>query len=248
MGKVFFRFYGALNDFLPRRKQQVAYKDTFNPPVSVKHLIEAEGVPHPEVALVLANGRAVDFSYRVQAGDRIAVYPAFATIDVSPLDTLRPALPWPPAFILDNHLGRLARYLRLLGFDSLYPHDHLPDAALAQLAHDQNRVMLTRDRGLLQRKLIVHGYCLRSLDSRQQLDYVLHRFQLHAAVRPWSRCLRCNGRLQTVDKMAIIDRLEPKTKRYFDEFKQCEDCQQIYWRGSHFQALAQIVDEVMDVA
>jgi uncharacterized protein len=244
MNSILFRFYAALNDFLPHQKRQRAYRHSFNPPVSVKHLIEAEGVPHPEVALIVVNGRSVDFSYQVQPDDRIAVYPAFASIDVTGEVQLRPPLPQPPPFLLDNHLGRLARYLRLLGFDVLYPNDHLGDAALAQLAHQQERVMLTRDRGLLMRSLISHGYCLRSLDSHQQLDEVLHRFRLHELVQPWSRCLRCNGRLLPVDKMAIIDQLQPKTKRYFDDFKRCTDCQQIYWRGSHFAALARIVDNV----
>jgi uncharacterized protein len=245
MNSILFRFYAELNDFLPYRKRQQTYPHPFNPPVSVKHLIEAEGVPHPEVALILVNGRSVDFSYQVQPDDRIAAYPAFTSIDVTAEVQLRPPLPQPPGFLLDNHLGRLARYLRLLGFDTLYPNDHLPDAALAQLAHERERVMLTRDRGLLMRSLISHGYCLRSLDSQQQLHEVLHRFRLHELVQPWSRCLRCNGRLQPVDKMAIIDQLEPRTKRYFDDFKRCADCQQIYWRGSHFEALAQIVEEVM---
>jgi uncharacterized protein len=245
MNLVQFRFYAALNDFLPYQKRQRTYQQAFNPPVSVKHLIEAEGVPHPEVGLIVVNGRVVNFSYQVQPDDRIAVYPTFTTLDLSALGHLRPALPWPPAFILDNHLGRLARYLRLLGFDTLYPNDHLPDTALAQMAHDQSRVMLTRDRGLLKRKLITHGYCLRSLDSRQQLHDVLHRFQLHEAIRPWCRCLRCNGFLQPVDKAAIIDRLEPKTKQYFHDFKICAACDQIYWPGSHFQALAEVVDDVL---
>jgi uncharacterized protein len=244
MNSILFRFYAELNDFLPHRKRQRAYPHPFNPPVSVKHLIEAEGVPHPEVALIVVNGRSVDFSYQVQPDDRIAVYPAFASIDVTAEVQLRPPLPQPPNFLLDNHLGRLARYLRLLGFDVGYPNDHLSDEQLAQLAHDQGRVMLTRDRGLLMRRLISHGYCLRSLDSQAQLHEVLHRFNLHELVQPWSRCLRCNGRLHPVDKMAIIDQLQPKTKRYFDDFKRCADCQQIYWRGSHFAALAQIVEEV----
>jgi uncharacterized protein len=244
MDRLFFRFYAELNDFFPPARRQQTYTLAFKPPVSVKHLIEAEGVPHPEVGLIVANGRSVDFAYQPQPEDRIAVYPAFSSIDVTVEVQLRPPLPQPPAFILDNHLGRLARYLRLLGFDTLYPHDHLPDDALAQLAHEQERVMLTRDRGLLKRKLIVHGYCLRTLDSRQQLHDVLHRFQLHELIRPWSRCLRCNGRLQPVDKAAILHQLEPKTKRYFDEFKRCDACGQIYWSGSHFEALAQIVAEV----
>lgn len=245
MNQVCFRFYAELNDFLPPHKRQNAYPLSFNPPVSVKHLIEAEGVPHPEVALILAGDRVVDFSCLAQPGDRIAVYPLFAGIDLSPIKSLRPALPHPPAFILDNHLGRLARYLRLLGFDVLYPNDHLPDETLAQMAHDQERVMLTRDRGLLMRSLVVHGYCLRALNSRRQLVEVLNRFQLRDAVQPWRRCLRCNGLLHPVAKSAIVGRLEPKTRQYFHDFKMCQECEQIYWKGSHYTALEELVNQVI---
>ena len=242
---LFLRFYASLNDFLPASRRQVTYPCPFNPPVSVKHLVEAEGVPHPEVALILANGAPVAFSYLVQPGDRIAVYPALTNLRLPGAPLLRPSLPYPPVFILDNHLGRLARYLRLLGFDALYPSNQFTDQELAQLAHEQNRVMLTRDRGLLMRNLVIHGYCLRSMDPRQQLLDVLHRFQLRAAVKPWQRCLRCNGLLASVDKAEILERLAPKTKKYYDDFKICPDCRQIYWQGSHFAALQELVTQAV---
>ncbi len=139
-------------------------------------------------------------------------------------------------------MGKLARFLRLLGFDTRYPREHLHDAALAQLAHDQQRVMLTRDRGLLMRNVITHGYCLRTTNGEGQLTAVLHRYQLHGQIRPWTRCLRCNGLLKPVPKSQVIDRLEPKTKRYFNDFRICVDCEQIYWKGSHFSALEEIIE------
>jgi uncharacterized protein len=144
-------------------------------------------------------------------------------------------------FILDNHLGKLARYLRLLGLDTLYVSDAADDAELAQTAHDEQRILLTRDRGLLKRSKVIYGYCLRTRDSLAQLTAVLHRFQLHEEITPWTRCLRCNGLLRPVAKEAILDRLEPKTRRYFDEFRICEACGQIYWQGSHFAHLQKIV-------
>lgn len=236
-----FRFYGELNDFLPLEKRQNVMDCPFNPPETVKHLIEAQGVPHPEVALILANGQETDFTYFVRHDDRLAVYPASG---FSPDKSLRPALPHPPGFVLDNHLGRLARYLRLLGFDTLYPREHLPDEELAQLSHDQGRVMLTRDRRLLMRNTIVHGYCLRTTDPKQQLDDVIRQFQLSDVLRPWQRCLHCNGLLQPVPKEAIEDRLEPKTRKYYHEFQMCSECGKIYWQGSHFDALKRIIDSV----
>lgn len=244
MAEATFRFYGELNDFLPPEMRQRALAYPFTEPQTVKHLIEAVRIPHTEVEVILINGQPSGFEVVVQPGDRVSVYPAFSQIDISPLPPLRPPLPQPMRFILDNHLGKLARLLRLLGFDVLYPRDHLDDAALAQMAHDQNRVMLTRDRGLLMRNLITHGYCLRTTDTEEQLTAVLQRYQLHDAIQPWSRCLTCNGRLQPVAKEAIIHRLEPKTKQYFEEFHLCQACGQIYWKGSHFAALQEIVDRV----
>lgn len=244
MDTAYFRFCAELNDFVPPEKRQQTVIYPFDGPVSVKHMIEAAGIPHTEVELILANSESVGFDYLVQDGDRISVYPAFATIDVSPVAQLRPPLPTPHRFILDNHLGRLARYMRLLGFDTLYLNDKADDPELAQIAHDEGRILLTRDRGLLKRSLVTYGYCLRTMDSREQVTAVLHRYQLYDEINPWSRCLRCNGLLQPVEKEVVLHRLEPKTKLYFDEFQICHDCGQIYWKGSHFGKLESLISAV----
>lgn len=243
MAEVTFRFYGDLNDFLPPHKRQRDFACPFNGQQSVKHLIEALGVPHTEVAAILAGGQPQGFGYQPGDGERIAVYPDFRALapDFPPL---RPPVPDPPAFLADNHLGRLVRYLRLLGFDTAWD-PALDDERLAERAADENRVLLTRDRGLLKRRLVVWGFCPRTTDSRAQLFAVLRRFDLFDRVAPWTRCLRCNGRLRPVDKAAVLDRLEPKTKLYYDAFQQCGDCGQVYWRGSHFEALEQRVEEVV---
>ncbi|MCP4427448.1 MAG: Mut7-C ubiquitin/RNAse domain-containing protein [Chloroflexi bacterium] len=246
MAIVYFRFYAKLNDFVPPKKRQRTAVYPFQGPVSVKHLIESAGIPHTEVEIILANGESVDFSYSVQDGDRIAVYPVFASIDVSPLLKLRPPVPPPHRFLLDNHLGKLARYLRLLGFDALYFNDQADDEELAQIAHDEGRIMLTRDRGLLKRSKVVYGYCLRTKDSTEQVTAVLRRYQLHDQIQPWKRCLRCNGLLHPVAKEAIIDRLEPKTKLHFNDFQMCAGCEQIYWRGSHYQKLKRFIGQTLE--
>jgi uncharacterized protein with PIN domain len=243
MNKANFRFYGELNELLPGGWRQVAIPFTLNGPVAVKHPIEALGVPHTEVALILANDTSVDFTYLVQPGDRIRVFPPGIIIDVNPRRPLRPPRPSPPAFLADGHLGRLATYLRLLGFDTRY-HNDCDDAQLAQLAHDEGRVLLTRDRRLLMRKVVIHGCCLRSRDPQEQLAAVLQRFQLFGQLNPWQRCLRCNGRLRPVEKELILDRLEPKTKKYYSEFHMCQACHQIYWKGSHFEPLRKFVEEI----
>ncbi len=241
---VTFRFYAELNDFLLPSQRQVAFSVSCRDLVSVKHLIEALGVPHTEVAAILANGQPVDFHYLAANEDRFAVYPTFVHLDVSTWPPLRPPLPRPPRFILDGHLGQLAVYLRLFGFDTRYEND-ADDAILAQLAHDEQRVLVTRDQALLMRKIVAHGCCLWSHDPRQQLLTLLHRFQLAQDIHPWQRCLRCNGQLQPVAKDAVLHRLEPKTRLYYDEFHMCQECDHIYWKGSHYAPLQAFIDEIM---
>ena len=247
MTKAEFRFYAELNDFLPPDKRQTPFTYPLNgDDQSVKHLIEAIGVPHTEVEAILVNGESVDFSYLVKNGDRVSVYPAFTQLDVSDLVTLRPSLTHPPRFILDIHLGQLARYLRLLGFDTLYPDDNHDDADLAQIAHDENRALLTRDHGLLKRGIVTYGYCILTRDSREQLTAVLDRFQLYDDIRPWRRCLKCNGRLHPIAKEKILHRLQPKTKKYYHEFNICGDCDQIYWKGSHYERIQDWMQGILD--
>jgi uncharacterized protein with PIN domain len=245
MAQAFFRFYAELNDFLPRERRRRPVVYSLNGPVAVKHVIEALGIPHTEVALILANGRPVGFTYPVEPGDRLSVYPVFQEIDVGPLPALRPALSLPPRFVIDNHLGRLARTLRLLGFDALYRYD-FDDVALARLSSEEGRILLTRDRRLLQRKLVIYGYCLRSRDPQQQLADVLRRYRLKDLIHPWRHCLACNGELRPVAKETIIDRLEPKTIKYFHEFKMCQDCRRVYWKGSHYEPLRQLIESIRE--
>jgi len=241
--KAFFLFFAELNDFLPLTRREVWVPYALNGPVAAKHPIEALGIPHTEVGAILANGQAVDFNYRVQAGDNLEVYPAAGEMEVDSQVPLRPALPNPPRFILDNHLGRLATYLRLFGFDALYP-DESEDEKLAQVSGEEGRVLLTRDRRLLNRKVVVYGYWLRSKDPREQLLAVFQRYRLGAFIRPWRRCLRCNGRLRPVAKEDILERLEPKTKLYYHEFHMCRECRHIYWKGSHYEPLKLFVESI----
>lgn len=209
----------------------------------MKHAIEALGVPHTEVECILADDRPVDFFYILQEADRLDIYPTIPAEVLTPVP-LRPVLPPPIRFVADNHLGRLVTYLRLLGFDVLHPKS-LDDAELAELSADQSRVLLSRDRRLLMRKIVVYGFCLQSRDPRQQLEDVLERFNLQQAITPWKRCLRCNGQLCRAPKEEIIQRLEPKTKKYYHEFHMCQACQQIYWKGSHYEPLHDFVSEVL---
>ncbi|BBB47815.1 Mut7-C RNAse domain-containing protein [Pelolinea submarina] len=236
-----FRFYAELNEFLPRDRQYQTLQISFKDRQSVKHLIESSGIPHTEVDLVLVNGQSVDFSYLVRQGDRVAVYPVFESVDITPLLKLRPAPLREARFVLDGHLGRLAAYLRMLGFDSLYRNDY-NDQELAKISDEQKRILLTRDRGLLKRSLVTRGYCLRTRDPRQQLLGVVRRFDLLGQVQPFTRCITCNGKLEPVSKTKIEDQLEPLTRKYFQEFSRCEQCGQIYWKGSHHDRMQALLD------
>lgn len=241
---AYFRFYAELNDFLPLEKRQRTFGHTFELSASVKDMIESLGVPHTEVDLILVNDQSVDFSYLVQAGDRISVYPVFESIDIAPLVRVRPEPLRESRFILDVHLGRLATYLRMLGFDTLYRNDYA-DAELARISSSEGRILLTRDRGLLKRSEVTHGYCLRTTNPRQQLLEVLRRFDLFDSVKPMRRCLRCNSVLQPVDKAAIGDRLPPKTRQYYDEFHYCQVCDRVYWKGSHYRRMQQFIEDLL---
>jgi len=244
MCRVEILFYGDLNDFLPRDLRQRVVPYALDGAVAVKHAIEALGAPHPEVALIRVDGAAVDFAYLLSAGDKVEVYPVTALPSSGPRLLLRPPLPRPPRFVLDTHLGRLAAYLRVFGLDAVYRNDY-DDAGLAQIAAADTRVLLSRDRGLLKRKAVVYGYCVRDTDPQRQIFDVLRRFVRRDEIRLWQRCLHCNGPLVAVEKAAVFDRLEPKTQRYYDDFSRCVACGQVYWRGSHVDAMQPLVDEVL---
>ena len=238
-----FRFYEELNDFLPADRKKCDFEHIFSGRNSVKDMIEALGVPHPEIDLILVNGHPVDFSYVVQDGDRISVYPVFESFDITPLVRLRPRPLRTSRFVLDTHLGKLAKYLRMLGFNTLYRNDY-DDATLAALASQESRILLTRDQGLLKRRVVMRGYYVRETQPRQQLREVLSRFDLHRAMHPFRRCLSCNGLLGSVPKAEILDRLEPNTRRYFQDFWRCNDCGRIYWKGSHYQRMVRVLEEL----
>jgi len=241
MKQVCVRFYAELNDLLPAHLRYITFPHFCDNRSSVKDLIESLGVPHTEIDLILVNGESVEFAYLVQAGDRISVYPVFESIDITPLVRVRPQPLRESRFALDTHLGRLARYLRLLGFDTLYRNDYTDDE-LARLASAEHRILLTRDPGLLKRRVVTHGYWIRTSDPQEQVREVLERFDLRGAMTPFTRCLRCNTRLQAVRKEDFLDRLPPMTKVLYDEFCWCATCGRAYWKGSHYRRMVQWIE------
>lgn len=231
-----FRFYEELNDFLHEhlRKTDISYQFYGQP--AVKDAIEAMGIPHTEVDLIIANGQSVDFKYPLTEGDHVSVYPEFESLEISPIIRLRPEPLRDPKFILDVHLGKLARLMRLAGLDTLYRNDYADDA-IVRIALREKRIILTMDRHLLKRRTVTHGIWIRSRRSEEQLVEIIKRLDLLAQIHPFSRCLQCNTKIQPADKESIRHRLQPRTLKEMDAFTLCPQCDKIYWRGSHYDRM-----------
>ena len=238
-----FRYYAELNDFLPPARRFTSFAHSFEFCASVKDMIESMGVPHTEVDLILLNGEPADFSCAVQDGDRIGVYPAFKSLDTSTLLHLRPPLQ-DLRFVLDTHLGRLARYLRMLGFDAVYEND-CDDKELSRISHSEERILLTRDCGLLKRSEVIHGYYVRATEPKSQVVELLRRFDLCSAVSPFRRCIQCNTLLKSVAKETVLEWLQTETRLYYDNFRICPACHRIYWEGSHYQRMHRFVQLIL---
>jgi len=245
MKRATFRFVDELNDFLPRRQRHTTIERHFDWRGSVKDMIESIGVPHCEIDVITVNGTATDFSYIMQDGDAVAVFPRYGAADVPDKLRLRPPLsPANTRFVLDTHLGRLAAYLRMMGFDTLYRNDY-PDPELATVSATEERVLLTRDVGLLKRSIVVYGYFVRALKPKKRLIEIMQRFDLATSITPFKICMKCNGRLHVVAVSEVAYHLPAGTADYYDEFHQCDSCQQVYWKGPHYARMRTLIDDVL---
>lgn len=245
MAQAYFHFHAELNHFLPPNKRQVTINHFFAEKAAIKDMIESLGVPHPEVDCIEVNGQGVDFSYIVNDGDVIHVYPISVMNSRTTTFSVRPKPLNEIRFVLDIHLGKLANSLRMLGFDTLYRNDYA-DEELAAISSREDRILLTRDKGLLMRSLVTYGYYVRQTNPQIQIVEVLQRFDLFKLVSPFVRCIRCNGLLESVNKEAIINQLPSSVQSQVDEFRRCQSCQQIYWKGSHYEKMQQFIATVME--
>jgi uncharacterized protein with PIN domain len=245
MSRATIRFYAELNDLVvPERRFRDSEVDFAGSP-AVKDVIESLGVPHGEIDLLLLNGRPVGLGERLRDGDRVAVYPVFEAFDVGALPTVRAAPLREPRFVLDGHLGRLAAYLRMLGFDVLW--DQQPsDVDLARISADERRILLTRDRGLLKRSQVTHGFFVRATHPEEQLREVVERLQLQRLARPFTRCLRCNGALESVELAAVEGELPPRVRARVEEVRRCAGCRKLYWAGTHHDRMSALVGRVLE--
>jgi uncharacterized protein len=239
MATAEFRFYAELNFFIALQFRQRAFRHVCAQDATAKHMIEALGVPHTEVERILINGEPGDLSHRLHDGDRISVYPHFRAAEF-----LAPDVASPVRFIADAHLGHLARQLRMLGFDILFRNSY-SDAEVARISSEQQRVVLTRDRDLLIRKDVVFGCYVHATNCDEQLGEVMRRYRLAPHVRPFCRCLECNGLLRIVDKHAVSDRVPASSFMHYDKFFQCEHCGHVYWEGSHVVRMRRRIAELL---
>ncbi|GAB3452093.1 Mut7-C RNAse domain-containing protein [Massilia terrae] len=240
-----FRFYEELNDFLPRERRARSFTAACARAATTKHMIEALGVPHTEVELVLVNGESSGFGRLVEEGDRIAVYPKFEAFDITPLLRVRERPLRRLRFVADAHLGGLARFLRMAGFDTVYS-NVIHDDEIEALAAAEDRVVLTRDRELLKRRTITHGCYIHTLKPEAQLGEVFDRLDLAGSVHPFSLCLHCNTPLHPVDKASVADRLPPAVREQHEEFNACGRCGGVFWKGSHWKRMSGLLARVTD--
>jgi uncharacterized protein with PIN domain len=236
-----FRFYAELNDFLPPQRRHSSFEYSVAGTRSVKDAIEAIGVPHTEVDLILVDGQSVGFARVLRGGERVAVYPVFELLDIAPLQHLRPQPLREPRFVLDVHLGKLARHLRMAGFDCLYRNDYR-DSELINAAVAERRIILTRDRGLLKQRLVTHGYFVRATASEAQFREVVGALQLEPRLQPFTRCRECNTELREVPKAEVFACLPEKVRGAYQRFQLCAGCGRIYWEGTHYARLRHLLD------
>lgn len=245
MHKVYLRFYEELNEFLPEAKRKKRFTHNYIDRTSVKDLIESLGVPHTEVDLILVNGKSENFRYLINDGDDISIYPIFESFDISEAQHLRPKPLRKPKFVADVHLGRLARYLRMIGLDVLYK-NNFDDDEIVQLSSTERRAILTKDRGILKRNDVTHGYWVRSIKVEEQVKEILYRFSLQKEIKEFSRCVECNELLKPVKKELIISQLPHKVAEKQVEFYECPSCKKIYWKGTHHQKMMDFIRSIKD--
>lgn len=241
--KADLRFHGFLCEILTRTHRAGKLSYSFPDRPAIKDAIEACGVPHTEVDLILVKDHSVDFAYQLLDGDAVNIYPIISRFPGAEPLHLSPPIPEPVSFILDVHLGKLARRLRLLGFDCRYRNDFGDDEIVA-LALAEKRIILTRDRGILKRKQVTHGMLVRTSMVGSQLEQVFDRYLLHDRITEPGRCPLCNGLLEMVQKTDIKHLLKPETALHYEKFYRCRECAQLYWRGAHFRRIGRWIDRL----
>jgi uncharacterized protein with PIN domain len=235
-------FHGELVELLNKNGTPGSIRELLRT-APVKDLVESQGIPHTEVgSIVTSSGEERDFRYTPDFGETLHIHPHEPPVDVTKGTVLFPRPFEKIRFIVDVNVGRLAKLLRIGGFDTLY-NPKWGDGEIAEKAHTEERVLLTRDRELLKRNAVLRGRLIRSFDPWGQFGEVITFFGLGEKIDLFSRCPRCNKLLEPVKKEDVIDRLEPLTRLMYDSFTICPRCGQIYWQGSHHSRIREKMAE-----
>lgn len=242
MNQVRFRFYEELNDYLPEGKRKVWFEYFFLDVISLKDAFKLLEIPSAEIDLILVNQQSKGFDYMLHDGDRISVYPVFELFDISGISGVREKPLRNPGFICDVHLGRLCKYMRMLGLDTLYSNQYTTEEIIT-LSNQEKRIILSRSFQLTRHKEVTHSYWIRSSDPLEQIKDLINQLDLSNLTDPLTRCLNCNHQLMTVEKRKILDRLQVRTAKYYNEFFSCPNCDQIYWKGSHFENMLKFIHQ-----
>ncbi len=244
---VSIHFNRELNQFLSREKRHQIYQVISHDARTIKDLIEAEGIPHTEVDIIKVNGDVVDFHYQIKSGDQIEIFQLITPKNLDMIVRLgRPPLPH-LRFVADVNLGKLTKHLRMLGIDCSFA-PHWNDLDLAHVSVAEERILLTRDRGLLKRKIIHHGIYIHSSEPAHQIEELVKRINITEFIKPFTRCLACNGLLMAVEKKEIQSRVPDETYRHINEFYGCDQCDKIYWQGAHWQRLHEMTQTLMRIS
>jgi uncharacterized protein len=242
--QVTVRAYEELNDFLPIHHQKKDFVIEIEPKTPVHALIEMLHIPLSQVDLILVNSQSVGVDHCLSPGDRLSIYPVFETFDISTVARLPQTPLRKLKFVCDVHLGKLSKFLRMLGIDAHYDKDITPPE-LIQLSLLQNRIILTKNRGLLKNRFITRRYRVRSEDSNQQLAEVLSYFDLKGKFALMSRCLKCNHLVSPVSKDCIRGRVPDAVWNLHETFAICEGCGRIYWMGSHYASMLERISRIL---
>ena len=238
-----FRFYAELNDFLPDNRKQVSFIQSFKTPITVFDTLISLKIPVSEVDMVLVNGESVKLSHSLNENDYILVYPVFESLDISSNSVIREKPIRISKFILDCHLGKLARYLRMLGFDTCYE-NYLEDKKIINIAKEEGRIILTRDKLLLRSKEVYRGYYVRSIDKDEQINEIVKKFDLYSQFKPFSRCMVCNCPIEIVDNEIAKDLVSDDILQVFDQIYYCKNCDKPYWKGTHYERMKKFIEDL----
>ena len=245
MAEATFRFYEELNDFLPKHRRKTDFVIISKEKRSIKDAIESLGVPHTEIDLILVNGKSVDFGYILQDQDRVSVYPVFESLNVTDVTRLRKLPLRRTKFIADINLGKVAKYMRVLGLDLLFD-PRLSPREIIDISNREKRIILTTSRKLLKFKDVGHGIFVRPGSTVQQIKQIIGTLDIKDRIDPFTRCLRCNSRLRPVPEEKILDRVPPKARAYYTEYAFCRSCDKIYWKGTHCKHMQAVVRHILD--